>query len=300
MRRTTVLAALMLVAPLASHGQQPDWDAIEIKAEKVAGNVYMLYGVGGFAGGNIGVSVGEDGIVLVDDQFQPLVPKIKAALSGLTDQPVRFVLNTHHHGDHTHGNLAFGLESTIIAHDNVRARMAADDAFGGAPGTPAPASALPIVTFDSEVALHLNGEEIRGVHFPSGHTDGDTVVYFTGSNVVHMGDDFFNGMFPFIDLDGGGSVDGYIAAVTQILAKLPPDVKIIPGHGPLATRADLEANLRMLEATEAVIQQAIDDGKTLEQIKEEKLLAKWDEYSWAFITTDRHAEQLYRGLGGSQ
>ncbi len=295
MRRTTLMAALLLAAPLAAFGQQIDWNAIEIKAEKVAGSVYMLYGVGGFAGGNIGVSVGEDGIVLVDDKFEPLVPKIRAALGGLSDQPVRFVLNTHHHGDHTHGNRAFGLDSTIIAHHNVRSRLATD----GQSGTAVPGHALPIVTFDSELTLHLNGEEIRGVHFPAGHTDGDTVVFFTGSNVVHMGDYFFNGIFPFIDLDSGGTVPGYIAAMGKILAELPADAKIIPGHGPLATRADLETNLKMLEETAAVIRQAIADGKSLEQVKEERLLARWDSYSWSFITTERHTEQLYRGLQGS-
>ncbi len=300
MLRTFAMTVLFLAASLAAFAQQPDWDAIEIKADHVAGSVYMLYGVGGFAGGNIGVSVGEDGIVLVDDQFEPLVPKIQAALSGLTDAPVRFVLNTHHHGDHTHGNKVFGHDSTIIAHDNVRARIAAEDAFDGQPGTPAPAQALPVLTFDSEVTLHLNGEEVRGVHFPVGHTDGDTIVYFTGSNVVHMGDDFFNGMFPFIDLDSGGTVGGYIAAMRKVHDELPADVKIIPGHGPLATRSDLQVNLEVLEATAAVIQKAIDDGKTLEQIQEEKLLAEWDSYSWPFITSERHAAQLYRGLGGGQ
>src|SRR5262249_34420660 len=147
--------------------QEPDWSKIEIKVEKVAGNVYMLSGVGGFAGGNIGVSVGDDGVVLVDDQFEPLVPKIEAALKGISSQPVRFVLNTHFHGDHTHGNKVFGKKSTIVAHDNVRKRLAADDEFDGKPGTRAPKHALPILTFDNSVTLHLNGEEIRGLHLPS-------------------------------------------------------------------------------------------------------------------------------------
>ena len=295
MRLILTLAVVALV-PASVRAQEPDWSKIEIKAEKVAGNVYMLYGVGGFSGGNIGVSVGADGIVLVDDEFEPLVPKIEAALKGISEKPVRFVINTHFHGDHTHGNKVFGLKSTIIAHDNVRRRMEENDQFDGKPGTHAPAHALPLVTFDNTVSVHLNGEEIRGVHFPSGHTDSDTVVWFTKSNVVHMGDDFFNGMFPFIDLARGGSVDGYVAAVEKVLAELPADARIIPGHGPLGTRADLERYLAMLKATTAVVRQGIAAGKTADELKKDKVLAAWEKWSWEFATTDGLIDQLYAGL----
>lgn len=297
--RRTILTALAVLSTASLSAQEPDWSKIEIKAQKVAGNVYMLYGEGGFAGGNIGVSVGDDGIVLIDDQFEPLVPKIEAALKGISDKPVRFVINTHFHGDHTHGNKVFGLKSTIIAHDNVRKRVAADTEFDNQPNTHAPRHALPLITFDQSVSVHLNGEELRGIHFPSGHTDGDTVVFFKGSNVVHMGDDFFNGMFPFIDLAGGGSIKGYLAAGEAVLKQLPADVKIIPGHGPVATRADLESYLAMLKETVAVVQKGIAEGKTLEQLKSAKVLAKWDKLSWAFITTDKYVEQLYTGLKGA-
>ena len=296
MRTALIVASAALLAGPARALQAPDWSKIEIKTEKVAGSVYILYGVGGFAGGNLGVSVGADGIVLVDDAFEPLVPKIEAALKAISDKPVRFVLNTHVHGDHTHGNKAFGLKSTIIAHDNVRRRMAADDHFDDQPGTRAPAHALPLVTFDHEMGVHLKGEEIRGIHFPAGHTDGDIVVCFTKSNVVHMGDDFFNGMFPFIDLSSGGSVDGYVAAVEKVLGQLPADVKIIPGHGPLATRADLEAYLAMLKATTAVVRKGMAAGKTAAQLKTEKALAEWDKWSWDFIKTDGMIDQLYAGM----
>lgn len=296
MRATAMLAALALPALPVAAQQEPDWSKIEIKAEKVGGSVHMLYGVGGFAGGNIGVSVGSDGVVLVDDQFEPLVPKIEAALKGISDKPVRFVLNTHFHGDHTHGNKAFGLKSTIVAHDNVRLRLVADDSFDGRQGTRAPAHALPLVTFDSKVSVHLNGEEVRGIHFPAGHTDGDTVVWFTKSNVVHMGDDYFNGMFPFIDLSSGGTVDGYVKAVEKVLGELPADVKIIPGHGPLATRADLEGYLAMLKETTDIVRRGIAAGKTADQLKAEKVLAAWDRWSWDFITTDKYVDQLYKGL----
>jgi glyoxylase-like metal-dependent hydrolase (beta-lactamase superfamily II) len=299
-RALAIAAAAALLSCPALAQQEPDWSKIEIKAEKVAGSVYMLYGVGGFAGGNIGVSVGADGPVLVDDQFEPLVPKIEAALKGISDKPVRFVLNTHVHGDHVHGNKAFGLKSTIIAHDNVRRRLIEDNEFDGKPGTRAPAHALPLITFDNEVSVWLNGEELRGIHFPSGHTDGDTVVWFTKSNVVHMGDDFFNGMFPFIDRASGGSVDGYVAAVEKVLGQLPPDAKIIPGHGPLATRADLERYLEMLKATTAAVRKGVAAGKTADQMKAEKILAAWDKWSWDFISTDKYIDQIHAGLSAAR
>lgn len=298
MRLIPILAAVSLSAPLAMAQGDPDWSKIEIKAEKVAGSVYMLYGVGGFAGGNIGVSVGDDGIVLVDDQFEPLVPKIEAALKGVSDKPVRFVINTHFHGDHTHGNKAFGPRSTVIAHDNARKRMLTDTFFEGKPGTKAPPHALPVVTFDRQVSVHLNGEEVRGLHVPSGHTDGDTVVHFTKSNVVHMGDDFFNGLYPFIDLENGGTVKGYIAAVEKVLGELPADARIIPGHGALATKPDLVAYLAMLKETSAAVQKGIDEGKTVDQLVAAKPLAKWDKWAWSFLSSDAFVKQLYNGLKG--
>jgi len=294
------LAALVVLAlPAIAAAQQTDWSKIEIKTQQVSGRGYMLYGVGGFAGGNIGVSVGPDGVVLVDDEFEPLVPKIEAALQGITDKPVRFVLNTHFHGDHTHGNKVFGLKSTIIAHDNVRKRIAADDQFDSKPDTHAPAHALPLITFDQSVGVHLNGEEIRGIHFPAGHTDGDTVVYFTGSNVVHMGDDFFNGMYPFIDLEAGGSVKGYIAALEKVLPELPADVKIIPGHGPLATKADLQGYLAMLQQTTAIVEKGLAGGAGIEQLRKEKALAAFDgKWGGGFMKTDDFIAQLYNSLKG--
>lgn len=210
---------------------------------------------------------------------------------------MRFVLNTHFHGDHTHGNKVFGLKSTIIAHDNVRKRLETDTNFDYKPGTKAPPQALPVITFDHQVSIHMNGEEVRGLHVPASHTDGDTVVFFTKSNVVHMGDDFFNGLYPFIDLESGGTVKGYVAAVEKVLADLPADVKIIPGHGPLATKADLESYLAMLRESIGIVQKGIDEGKTVEQLVAAKPFAKWDKWSW-FITSDGYVKQLYNGLKG--
>jgi len=291
------MAVLGIVFALATaNAQAPDWSKIQIKAEKVGGSVYMLYGEGGFAGGNIGVSVGPDGTVLVDAQFEPLVPKIEAALKDIAPKPVRFVINTHFHGDHVHGNKVFGRTATILAQENVRKRMAADTSFDDKPNTPAPPHALPIITFSERATVHLNGEDIRGIHTPHAHTDGDTVVYFTQSNVIHMGDNFFNGMFPFIDLDGGGSVKGYIVASQQVLGEVKPDTKIIPGHGKLATPDDLKKYVAMLEETSAIVEAGVKAGKTLEQLKQEKVLAKYESLSWQFITTDRYLETLYKDL----
>ncbi|MGH9555593.1 MAG: MBL fold metallo-hydrolase [Terriglobales bacterium] len=291
------MAVLLLLPVVATaNAQAPDFSKIEIKAEKVAGNVYMLYGVGGFAGGNIGVSVGEDGIVLVDDEFEPLVPKIQAALAGITDKPVRFVLNTHWHGDHTHGNKVFGKTATILAQENVRTRMAADTRFDDQPNTPTPQHALPIITFSERATIHLNGEDIRGIHTPHAHTDGDTVVYFPQSNVIHMGDDFFNHWFPFIDLDSGASVRGYIAAVEGVLREAKPGAKIIPGHGPLASVEDLKNFHAMLTESLAIVEAGIKQGKSLDQLKKEKVLAKFDSWSWQFIKTDGFLEMIYKDL----
>src|SRR6516164_3378078 len=204
-------AAWLLVAGLtgASALAQQDFSKVQIKATKVAGNIYMLEG----SGGNIGVSVGDDGIVLVDDQFAPLAPKIKEALKGITDKPIKFVLNTHFHGDHTGGNVKFGAEAPIIAHENVRKRLQEGGKVGGNVVEPAPKEALPVITFNDRATVHLNGEDIRAIHFPNGHTDGDSVIFFSQSKVVHMGDDFVTYGFPFVDVASGGSVSGMNAGV---------------------------------------------------------------------------------------
>jgi cyclase len=300
MRSRMIAVALfagMLAGPATA--QEPDWAKIEMKAQPVAGRIHMLYGVGGFAGGNIGVSVGDDGVVLVDDGYEPLVPKIEAALKTVTAAPVRFILNTHFHGDHVHGNKVFGTRGVVVAHDNARRRMEKRDDFDGQPGTRAPRHALPVITFDRHLTLHVNDEEVRGIHAPAGHTDGDVVVFFTASKVVHMGDLLFNGMFPFIDLENGGSVKGMIAAVDQVLEEVPDDVKIVPGHGPLATKEDLSAYGAMLKDCVALVQRGIDGGKTVEQIQKEKPLAAYDaRWGGGFVGSDAFVAQLYNGLKG--
>jgi glyoxylase-like metal-dependent hydrolase (beta-lactamase superfamily II) len=228
----------------------------------------------------------------VDDQFAPLAPKIKEALKGITDKPLRFVINTHFHGDHTGGNAAFGTEATIIAHDNVRKRLQEGGTVGGNSVAVAPKEALPVVTFNDRATVHVNGEDIRAIHFPNGHTDGDAVIFFPKANVVHMGDDFVTYGFPFVDVGSGGSVSGMIAGVEKVLSMVPQDVKIIPGHGPLSGVADVRKFVDMLKDTRALVAKALADGKKADQMKDEHLLAKYEALGKSFIKTDAWIDLL--------
>jgi len=293
-----------LLWPALAFAQQQDFSKVEIKVTKVSGNIYMLEG----QGGNIAASVGEDGIVIVDDEFAPLAEKIQAALHnlGITDKPVRFVINTHFHGDHTGGNLPLATTgATIIAHDNVRKRLESGGP-GGNGGSiqtqnpPQPKAALPIITFDNDVTVHLNGEDIRALHFPAGHTDGDSIIFFPTNNVVHMGDDFVRYGFPFVDVASGGTVEGMADACEKVAAQLPADVKVIPGHGALSNLDDVRAFARMLRETTAVVQKALADHKTLDQMKQEKILAPWQKWSGNFVTTDAFIETIYNSLTGTK
>jgi len=294
MRIALLAAALCCLPALAAAQDSPDFSKVQVKVTKVAGQVYVIEDASPeFSGGNIGVSVGPDGIVLIDDKFAPLAPKIEAALRSISDQPVRYVINTHYHGDHTDGNTVFGPKSIVIAHDNTRKRMAAGR---GKEQPPAPAAALPIITFDDKLSVHLNGEDIRAVHLPSAHTDTDVVIFFPKSNVVHLGDEFFNGMFPFIDTDGGGSVKGLIANLTKLLPQLPAGAKLIPGHGPVATAKELRGFVAMLEQTTAFVEAGIKAGKTVDQLKQDKSLAKYDSWSKGFFKTDEFIAMLYNDL----
>src|SRR6476620_9395784 len=286
---------MLLTLPILTVAQD-DFSQVEIKGTKINGNVYMLEG----AGGNIGVSVGTDGILIVDDQFAPLAEKIRAALKTLGDGKLKFILNTHWHGDHTGGNAQFGKDAPIIAHDNVRKRLSTEQRseFFKTTTPASPKEALPVITFDQSLSVHFNGEEIRVIHFPQGHTDGDSVIFFTKSNVVHMGDDFFSNRFPFVDLESGGSVQGLIKNIADIIPKLPPDVKLIPGHGPISTVDDLKAYHRMLVTTTDIVQQKMKARKSLDQIKKEGLPEEWKSWGTGFIKTDLWLEIIYRSYSG--
>jgi cyclase len=256
---------------------QQDFSKVEIKADKLSDTVYMLTG----AGGNMGLSVGADAVFLIDDQFAPLAPKIKAAIARITPKPVQWLLNTHFHFDHSGGNEAFGGDgSVIVAHDNVRRRMSTDQliAMGSSmnPQKASPKVALPVVTVAGEISFHINGDELHAFHVPRAHTDGDLIVHFRKSDVIHMGDVFFNGMYPFIDGGSGGTAAGVIAAHDRVLALATPTTRIIPGHGSLATRADLQATRDMLVSVVQRIQELRRAGKSDTEVRAAKPAAEFD------------------------
>jgi cyclase len=278
------LAFLALALSASVALAQQNYDNVQIKSTLVAKNIYMLEG----AGGNIGVSVGTDGILIVDDQFAPLAEKIEAAVQKLNPGKLKFVLNTHHHGDHTGGNAHFGAkDANIIAHSNVRKRLGSE--------ANSKKEALPVITFDLSASVHFNGEEIKLIHSGPGHTDGDSVIYFTAANVVHMGDLFVNGGFPFVDFRSGGNVDGYLKSVAAVLEKVSPDAKIIPGHGPLASVEDLKKYHDMIVETTGIVKKGIADGKTLDEIKAAGLPEKYKALGSGFINTGRWIEAIHQG-----
>ena len=281
-----VVLSLVLVA--RAQPQQPDFSKVEIKTIHVAGNVYMLQG----EGGNIGVSAGPDGLLMVDNEFAPLAEKIEKALHEINPGKLKFVINTHYHGDHTGGNIHFGREAPIVAHTNVRKRLRITP--------PSTQAALPVVTFDDSLSVHFNGEEIKVLHVPNGHTDSDSFIFFTKSNVVHMGDQFFCGRYPNIDLGGGGDVRGYIRNVETAIERIPPDAKIIPGHGPLGSLKELKEFHEMLVGTAGFVEKQIAGGKTLEQVKAEGLPEEWKAWDQPPIRADRWIDILYRGLSAKK
>lgn len=274
-RRLVLSIPVLLATAAAADAREQDLSAVEIRTTKVADGVYMLEG----AGGNVGLSVGEDAAFLVDDQFAPLTRKITAAIAAITDEPVRFVLNTHWHPDHTGGNENLGeAGALILAHENVRTRLSTEQfsRLNKVTVPPSPAAALPVVTFTDAVTFHLNGDEIHAFHVAPAHTDGDAVVHFRRANVVHMGDTFFAGSYPFIDLGSGGSVDGVIAAADRVLAIVDRDTRVIPGHGPLSDRAGLERFRDMLVTVRDRVREAVGRGATLREVVASKPTAEFD------------------------
>ncbi len=283
--------AMTLLGVSAAMGQQ-DFSGVEIKATRITEHVHMLEG----RGGNLAVSIGEDGVLLIDDQYAPLAERILTAIDKLGGKKPKFILNTHWHGDHTGGNEFFGETGTIIAHTNVRERLATPQELFGRTIAPLPAGALPVITFDESLNIHFNGEELRVMHFPHGHTDGDSVVLFTKSNIIHMGDLMFMGMFPFVDLDHGGDVDGLILNVQRVIDQIQPGIKVIPGHGPLSDYEGLKTYHQMLVDTTDVVRKAIKAGKSAEFIKKMPAPEKWKSWGNGFIKTDRWMETIHRSL----
>lgn len=296
MRRFSLLAAALLctaVGPAAA--QQQDLSKVEIKAQPLAPGVAVLFG----AGGNIGVSHGPDGTVLIDDQFAPLTSKIQAAVAALGATPVKYLINTHWHFDHTGGNENFGKAGALIlAHDHVRDRMASEQKtrFGVSP--PSPPAALPVITYHDGISLHLNGDRVRTIHIKHAHTDGDSAVLWEKANVIHMGDTFFHQVtLPFIDLDSGGSAKGLLAGISKILMMIDDKTVVIPGHGPVATKADLTAYRDMLASVIASVEAAKAAGKTLPEIQAMKPAAKWDTNPNGFIKGDDFVATVFASLG---
>lgn len=286
-----------LALPSIAHAQV-DPTQVEIKVIPVASGVWMLQG----AGGNIGVSAGEDGVFLVDDQYAPLTEKILAAVKTLSERPVRFVVNTHWHGDHTGGNENIGRAgAVIVAHHNVRERMSSDQFMARFDRTvPAsPPAALPVITFAEGVTFHLNGDTLEVVHLAAGHTDGDSAVIWEDADAIHAGDLFFNGMYPFIDLGSGGSIDGMIVAIDVLLGRAGDGTRIVPGHGALATRADLAAYHAMLEGARDRVAALIAEGKSRAEVVAADPTAEWNEkWGGGFIDAETFAGTLYDSLKG--
>jgi glyoxylase-like metal-dependent hydrolase (beta-lactamase superfamily II) len=252
----------------------------ELNAVNVSDNVYIVYG----AGGNIGALVGQDGILIIDDQFEPLAPKIEKAVFELanTKQKVSYVVNTHYHGDHTGSNVYFSKSASILAHENVRKRLSVKSKKG-----------LPVITYENGVKLHLNNQTVHVKHLSSGHTDGDSVVFFQQANVWHLGDLFFNMRFPYIDKKSGGTVDGVITNLRSLLEEMTDDAEIIPGHGDLTDKAGLQVHLDMILATKKEVETMKAQGLSLEQVVEKGLSEQWKKWNWNFITEERWIKTLY-------
>jgi glyoxylase-like metal-dependent hydrolase (beta-lactamase superfamily II) len=282
--KKSLLALSLTGLVLSSAFSQGRFDDVEIKTQAVGGSVHMLVG----AGGNIAVSAGPDGLLIVDDQYADLAEKIALSLADISKEQTRYVINTHFHGDHTGSNAFFSKhkKATIIAHDNVRVRLSA--------GEETDPAMLPVITYDKGVKFHMNGDTVHVFHLPSAHTDGDSAVWFEQPDILHTGDLFFKDWFPFIDLNSGGSVPGYIAAVETLLGKIDKDTIVIPGHGAIATKADYERFLDMIKKTYAYVQAKKAAGMSEDELVKAGLEDTWKAWSWAFISEEKWIRTLYK------
>lgn len=264
-------------------------DTIQVKMEKVSGNVHYLYCINGFGGGNVAASIGDDGILLVDNMYAKMSQQILQTLSAASAKPVRIIVNSHFHRDHIEGNSMFRDKSLIIAHENVAKRLIKNNKE-----TAPTAALIPTITFHDTMSIRFNGEQVKLIHFPNSHTDGDVAVYFTGSKTLHLGDMFFSGMFPAVYAEGGGNIRGLILSLEKIMEIIPADAMVIPGHGEIATMKGLASYIAMLRETVAIVDQCIKEGKTLEQATAQKVLAKYDALGQGGAqTTDQYLKMLY-------
>ncbi|WP_144395020.1 MBL fold metallo-hydrolase [Pleionea sediminis] len=292
---TAALASAMIIGtPSFAEESTPTF-----KATEVAPGIHMLSGVGGFTGGNIGLSIGEDGVVMIDDSMPPMLDNMKKAIESVTTKPVNFLINTHVHGDHTGNNSSMANDGAhIVAHKNLREHLIKKGIpTGNGKMQKAPESFLPVITFTHSMSFHLNGDEANLIHTPHAHTDGDAIIHFKKANVIHAGDVFFNGMYPYIDVASGGSVDGYIKAQEHVISLANDKTKIIPGHGPLANKKDLENTLAMVKDVRKIIKKLIKDGKSEDEAVNANPLKQYhDKWNWQFITTEKMIRQVYQSL----
>ncbi len=292
-----ILSLIILVSLLAisvsAHGDNRHFENkqdVTVKTTKVVGNIYLLQG----RGGNVGALVGAEGILIVDDDYKTVSEKLRDALKALGAEKPKFIFNTHWHGDHTEGNQFFGKDSIIVAHKNVRQRLSQVNSVFGTKTQPYLEYALPMITYTESMSIHFAGEEVRAVYYPNGHTDGDTVVFFMKSNVVHLGDDFFVGRFPFVDLENGGSVQGLTNNIAALIKQIPADAKLIPGHGAISTIDDLKNYHQMLTETAQIVQTAMKQNKPLDEIKKAGFPEKYKAWGEGFIKTDFWIETIYK------
>lgn len=293
--KTTLLTAAILFSGLATAEEEQQ---ISFKSTEVGTGIYMLAGEGGFTGGNLGLLVGEDGVVLIDDSMPPFLDVMTQAIEKLTERPVDFLINTHVHGDHTGNNETLGNNGThIVAHENLRKHLVTKGVKTDDGMKPAPKAALPVLTFPDEISFHLNNQPANVIHVPNAHTDGDVIIHFNQANVIHTGDTFFNGIFPYIDLESGGSVDGFINAQLKVISLSNDETTIIPGHGPLSNKKELQTAVDMLIDAKALINNHIKDNKNLDEVLAANPLQKYhDDWSWGFITTEKMTTQLFKDL----
>ena len=287
LKRLSIFTLSLVQLSLVSSAVLADDDRfkdVEITSQKLTDTAYMFTG----SGGNIGVSAGSDGILIIDDQFAPLADKISASLNKIQSGTPKYVINTHYHGDHTGGNAHFGEQGIIFAHHNVLKRLSAN--------ADTPKSALPVVTYSSDVSIHFNNDTLTLKHMGPGHTDGDSVVFWKEDNLVHMGDLFFKDRFPYVDLKGGGSVMGYRDNVGRVLSLIDNNTQVIPGHGELANKDDLMKFKHMLDNSIRWMEEELTKGKSLEQIQSDGMPEQWKGWSWSFITEKKWIDTLYQDI----
>lgn len=294
------ISALFLSSPniTFSHGHEEGKPKLGFKTEKVSGNVYMLSGVGGFTGGNIGLTIGEDGVAMIDNGLPSVLDLLKEEIAKTTEKPIDYLINTHIHGDHIGNNAAYGSGDTrVISHQNLRDSLVKNGvSIGNGKTEPASKDYLPVITFTDQMTIHINGDAAKVMHFEKAHTDGDAVVVFAEANVIHTGDIMFNGLFPFIDESNGGSYQGVIDAMQGIHDMADDETKIIPGHGPLANKTDVAKTIEMLKGARKAIKTMKEAGKSEEEILAADALKDYASYSWGFIDSERMTKQVLAGL----